>query len=813
MPKGVDAVMRNTYVDDLVISFHSEKEAETVAQEAILINAAGGFKLRNFVSNSKDLQKRLNGNDNPNAAIISMEKQANVDKILGMYWNSEKDLKPIFHFKFCRIAPEILQCIRPPTKRELLAIVMSIYDPFGFLACITIAGKLLIQAMWKQKIQWDEHLPNHLSNSWSTWWSNFKTIKTLSIPRCYGKLLPIAQEVQLHIFVDASSTAYAAVAYLRMRQGNKVHVAFICAKSRCAPVKGMTIPRLELQAAILGCRLKTFIEQSQNFRIHRLIFWSDSQTVIMWIRSSERKYKPFVEHRIAEILTTTTSDMWRWLPSHANVADDATRATLTKCSSHRWFVGPEFLQLGEREWPDEPAQLYSPDYGSEETPVRILLSTVTGDLFKFTNYSSFLKITRIVAWTLRFISNVRSHSRQVGELTPAEVRGAEKYICRRIQHECFPSEASVLRANQPLPKSSCLHKLTPFIDEDDLIRVSGRIDAAYCLPLSARRPIILPQKHYVTRLIMQQFHARRHHQNDHLVINEMRQKYWVPSARKLLQSIKRACPICIRWTAKPAVPLMGQLPTDRLTPFVRPFSYAGVDYCGPFLVTIGRRTEKRWVALFTCMTTRAIHLEVAEDLSTDSFVICLRNFINRRGVPVRIRSDNGTNFVGAQREMRSEYKLFDFERIDQEMTKHNIEWRFNCPANPNAGGCWERLIQCVKKLLQRVLKEEAPRVETLRSALIEAENIVNSRPLTEIPVSPHDEEPLTPNHFLFGCTNSTQTPSLDERHICPRKQWKIAQNLKDRIWKRWMVEYLPQLLCRPKWTEETDPLQLDQLVI
>lgn len=258
---------------------------------------------------------------------------------------------------------------------------------------------------------------------------------------------------------------------------------------------------------------------------------------------------------------------------------------------------------------------------------------------------------------------------------------------------------------------------------------------------------------------------------------------------------------------------MGQLPIDRLTPSIRPFSYCGVDYCGPFHVAVGRRREKRWVALFTCLTTRAVHIELAENLSTDAFIICLRNFVNRRGVPIRVRSDNGTNFVGAQREMAAESRLFDFSAIEREMAKHKIEWIFNCPADPSSGGCWERLIQCTKRLLHKVLKEEAPRVETLRSVLIEIENIINSRPLTDIPVTSGEEEPLTPNHFLVGCLNSTQTPHPEEEKICLRKQWKIAMNLKDRAWKRWTIEYLPRLLRRSKWTDDVEAMKPGTLVI
>ncbi|XP_036347887.1 uncharacterized protein LOC118757238 [Rhagoletis pomonella] len=563
-----------------------------------------------------------------------------------------------------------------------------------------------------------------------------------------------------------------AVAYLRIFKGEDVDIAFVAAKSRCAPLKGMTIPRLELQAAVLGSRLQKSVVEYHDFNIHRIVLWSDSKTVLLWIRSTTREYKQFV-------------------------AVDTRGQPMTESGArNRWFKGPTFLQLPESEWPKEVTPLTSTECAAEEK--KILLLTSTTD--------------EVTSWVLRFNFNARNRIRRSGELKAFEITDSEVFVCRRVQEEVFSNELEELRSKQKVSKSSPLYQLTPFLDIGGLIKVNGRIDAAYCLPLSARRPIIMHQRNHVTSLLVSYWHKKLHHQNDCLTINQIRQKFWVPHIRAVLTSVKKRCSVCII-TAKPSAPMMGQLPVDRLTPYVRPFRYTGVDYCGPFFVTIGRRREKRWVALFTCLTVRAIHLELAEDLSTDAFIICIRNFINHRGTPVRMRSDNGTNFVGAQKLLRVEERLFDFNRIEQDCAERGIEWIFNCPANPAAGGCSERLVQCVKRLLERVLKEEAPRLETFRSTLIEAENILNSRPLTDIPISHHDQEPLTPNHFLLGCLNSTQTPSLEEEKLCTREQWRISQALKDRLWKRWTSEYLPSLICRPKWREQVKPLQPGQLVI
>lgn len=209
---------------------------------------------------------------------------------------------------------------------------------------------------------------------------------------------------------------------------------------------------------------------------------------------------------------------------------------------------------------------------------------------------------------------------------------------------------------------------------------------------------------------------------------------------------------------------------------------------------------------------RAVHVEIATDLSTDACLLCIRNFINRRGVPIRIRCDNGTNFVGADNELKTVDDFLDHSIIQSDLSKHKIEWIFNCPANPHAGGCWERLVQSIKKVLKYTLKDAAPQVETLRSLLIEAENIVNSRPLTHIPVTPEEEEPLTPNHFLLGTANSTQTPGPIDGFVY-KKQWRIAQQLKNCFWRRWIGEILPTLTRRTKWFDKVKPLEIDDLVL
>ncbi|XP_017471948.1 PREDICTED: uncharacterized protein LOC108363178 [Rhagoletis zephyria] len=385
-----------------------------------------------------------------------------------------------------------------------------------------------------------------------------------------------------------------------------------------------------------------------------------------------------------------------------------------------------------------------------------------------------------MAWLLRFIKRCRKRELKYHDygLTAEEIDAAEHLLCLRVQSEAFASELDCIELGQGVPKDSALKQLSPYLDNDGLLRVRGRIDAATVLPYNARRPIILPYGHIFTRLVVRYHHCQKKHQNHEATLSNIRRKYWIPRIRQLLRSVIAECYLCRISKAEPHAPMMGPLPEVRLEPYVRPFTYTGLDYFGPISITVGRRKEKRWVALFTCLTVRAIHLEIAHDLSTDSCIIAMRNFMNRRGVPARLRSDNGKNFIGANEEAKRFSEVFDTERVQNELSTKGVEWFFNCPANPSEGGVWERMVQCVKRVLRHSLKEVAPREHVLQSFLIEAENIVNSRPLTHLPISPDEEEPLTPNNFLIGVGNAPNTPTVnapDERIFGLRKQWRIAR--------------------------------------
>ncbi|XP_055623242.1 uncharacterized protein LOC129766680 [Toxorhynchites rutilus septentrionalis] len=350
-----------------------------------------------------------------------------------------------------------------------------------------------------------------------------------------------------------------------------------------------------------------------------------------------------------------------------------------------------------------------------------------------------------------------------------------------------------------VPKSSRIYHLPPWLDEFGILRMRSRIGLCMYTTGDAKNPIILPRDHHITTLIINHYHALYHHQNHEIVINQVRQKYHVPRIRVCYAKVRRACQKCKNDTAIPHPLIMADLPLARLSAYSRPFTHTGVDYFGPMDITVGRRTEKRWGMLATCLTVRAIQFEIVYTLSTDSCIMALRNFIARRGVPRRFYSDRGTNFIGANRKLCEIESKINQENIMKEFVSTETEWLFNPPASPHMGGSWKRLIRSVKNNLAAMKPSRKLSEEVLRNLLAEFENIVNSRPLTHVPIDDLSASALTPNHFLLGSSNGTKPlTNLDDSGVALRMSWCTSQILANQFWKRWVTDYLPEITRRTK---------------
>ena len=298
------------------------------------------------------------------------------------------------------------------------------------------------------------------------------------------------------------------------------------------------------------------------------------------------------------------------------------------------------------------------------------------------------------------------------------------------------------------------------------------------------------------------------------VLSRLQERYWVVQANALTRRVLSKCVVCRRSFGNSLTQMMADLPSDRVSPDLPPFTNTGVDFFGPFHVKQGRSLVKRYGVLFTCLFTRAVHIEMAVSLDTDAFVNALRRFIARRGQVKSMRSDNGTNFVGAERELREAIRGWNQSKISSFFLQRSVDWTFNTPAASHHGGSWERLIRSIRRILAGLLKEQTLTDDSLRTLLSEVESILNSRPLTRSSSDPNDLSCLTPNHLLL----LKDQPSLpigvfvkEDNYV--RRRWRQVQYLSDLFWKKWVREYLPFLQERQKWLFPQRNVQVGDIVL
>ena len=284
-----------------------------------------------------------------------------------------------------------------------------------------------------------------------------------------------------------------------------------------------------------------------------------------------------------------------------------------------------------------------------------------------------------------------------------------------------------------------------------------------------------------------------------MTLNSLSQKFWIVKATTAIKRVLSKCVSSRLRDAKPGSQLMAELPSSRLQAQTYPFAYTGVDYFGPLIVKQKRSNLKRYGCLFTCLTTRAVHLEMAYDMSTDGFINVLRRFMSRRGPILHLYSDNGSNFIGAERLLRESLHDWNQNQLHTFFLQKDIQWSFNPPSASHMGGAWERMIKSVRRILQALVKEKTLNDDQLQTFLLEAEAILNARPLTPVTLDVDGETPLTSNHLLRVNAAAGMPPA--PTHASDRfskQRWRNVQLLADQFWKRWSREYLRTIISRQK---------------
>ena len=431
-------------------------------------------------------------------------------------------------------------------------------------------------------------------------------------------------------------------------------------------------------------------------------------------------------------------------------------------------------------------------------------------------FSSWKRFTRVHAWVRRFMDSCRGRARQNGELKPSEIEDTEVQVIKSAQREAFPGEYLALQRRKELPKNSILLAFRPRLDEEGQMRCDSRLKYAESLSHDARFPIILPRKDQVTKFTVKYFHEEGNHASGtNQTLAVLSTRLWIISGREEIREWEKEGNECRRRKVKAAKQIMAPLPQMRLRLSLRPFAQTAVDFGESFVTIQGRsRRQKRYLCLFTCLATRAVHLEMAFGLDTDSFLNAFYRMVNQRGLPREMLSDNAANFVTAERELRELVEALDQSKIAQSTANKGVMWHLNPPLAPHFGGVHETMIKAAKWAVNAVVGNADVTDEELTTAFTGAEALLNSRPLTYQSANPEDDIPLTPNHFLIDQIGGQFAPeSVEETNLSLKKRWRRFQELVRHFWYRWLREWIPSLSNRRKWLKEERDLQSGDVVL
>ena len=805
LPEAARELQEHVYVDDIGGSKPTVAEAKQITSDMDTILEKGQFQIKCWHSNSKELDQ---------------SDGERFTDLLGHKWNKEND-------KFTFKKREIIGQFETFTKRNCLALVAQLWDPIGLVSPVTIKFRIHLQELWSSGFGWDDVLPESVQKKWRENLQIMNYLLTLEFDR---KLKPsnAIGRPELHGFSDGGELGFGAVIFLRWKlSDDSFRCVPIMIKPFVAPLRKKNIPRLELLGCLALSRMCETCQKTLDFtKIKEAdrILWVDSTTVLSWVRTPPREFRPFVSARVAEIQETVGTEDFRYIRSGSNPADALTRGIEPECLAD-WLEGPSFLKLPESDWPQFQEDAQTKDESAEEIkkekkpPSKTLRSAqnvkesnanLSSDertdnpilSHLLASCSSFSKVRRSLAYVLRFVGNARKRNVKKGAISVSELKSSENLLFKWCQVN--------------LDIASIEKKFVAKEDQGGLMRVHGRLEDIRSLPDDMRNPVVLPRNHPLVYLLLRHLHQNRGHCGYKSLMHEARRRFWIVGLRGMCKFLTRGCIVCKKLRKKPLEQLMGQIPRLRSAIGLPAFSNTAMDMFGPVHIRLNRKTLKEaQVIIFTCMTTRAIHLELVSDKSTDAFLMAFRRFACLRGHPNICWSDCGTNFVGAQSYLKDITKDWNFHKIQSVLSEElacDFKWQWNVPHASHQNGVVESLIKSVRQALNSTCKNQAFTEEQWRTFLTEINYIVNSRPLYPSSNNIWECPPVTPNDLLIGQHSAPPQPPPEDR-VNPRHLLRSTENRVREFWNCWLKYFAPNLLPRNKWFRKRENVKIGDLVL
>ncbi|XP_070144885.1 uncharacterized protein [Drosophila kikkawai] len=806
-PLASDIISNFMYVDDVLAGAHTRQSAVLAIKELRLALESAGFPLRKWTSNERRLLQAIPREHLVSADFLELE-DASTAKTLGIRWQATSDS---FFF-----VPMVISLQPAYTKREVLSQIAKLFDPAGWLSPFVIRAKIFMQEIWLRELGWDQPLPTDLVTKWQEFLKGYPTLREIRIPR-WVRFHPAAK-VQYHAFCDASQDAYGAAIFVRVETADGCCAHLLASKTRVAPGRSISIPRLELCGAVLLTELAASVICELPPKAYEIFYWTDSTIVLAWLGKPAFTWTTFVANRVAKIEQRTNESKWGHVRSEDNPADLASRGVSPQelKDSTLWWHGPAWLPLKQEQWPSEP--LVNPETEMEQRPIKCHSATVPSTVDILERFSTFDRALRVLAYVIRFAKSCKKEDIPPSSaLTSAELSDVQERLIVFTQKNEFPVEYKALSNKQQIPASSTISNLNPFLDRKGVLRASGRLQASDMLSYDEKHPIIIPARCRFAKLQALFTHRISLHGGNQLMVRLIRSKFWISKLQRLVKHTIHSCRVCVIHKKNLQRQLMGDLPRARSS-FSRPFTHTGMDFAGPFDIKsyVGRgcKITKGYVCVFVCFSTRAIHLEATSDLTTEKFLAAFSRFSARRGCPQHVYSDNGKTFVGASTSLSRDFIESTRTLILSKHSLQNLAWHFNPPGAPHMGGLWEAGVKSFKAHFYKYTAAGKYTFEELATLLAKIEACLNSRPISPMSEDPTDLVALSPGHFLIGGPLlAVSEPLIEENPISIINRWRRLKALHQQFCVRWKEEYLKELHKRNKWKFPSRDLQAGDMVV
>lgn len=786
-----DLIKNSFYMDDLLTGADTVKEAQQQIQKILTTLNAGKLPLTKWITNNPEILKDIDSKDIIETSGLLAGNSKNL-KTLGLRYFPNTD-----SFGLNIKNPENIVY----TKRGLLSAASTIFDPLGFLLPIVMKLRIMLQQLWASGQDWDSPVDEKTKNDFEQNLNNLAILQSIRVNRWIGEE---AEEIKLVGFSDASADGYAAVIYAITGTNNKR--TLVAAKGKITPLKiktkekdpQLTIPKLELEGILLLTELFKEVKNIFNNRKLQFIGYTDSMVALSWVRQETQNANAVVRRRVNKIKAIIQPNQLHHVSTKENPADAGSRGeTLIKFMENKlWFQGPDWLS--EKKLPVTEIR------GPTETELitNVILQENYNEIpDRFSNYDNMI---RVLTWCLRWKTKER------GPLAQEELEATENQLIRQQQKAGLGKDIKLDKSFE-IPNKHWLSKLSPFLDESGVLRVGGRLENA-SLEYNRKHPIILTKTMGITKMIVSKAHHHFKHAGPLLMATILGEKYWIPGVNNIIKREYRQCIKCLKLKARTAEQRMGDLPAERVNS-APIFAHTGVDLAGPFHLKASRlrtaTTIKHWVAIFICLTTKLVHLELIVDLSTKAFLEGFTRFTARRGLPETIFSDNGSNLRGADRVLKEKWETITTSSAP-ETAKRGIKWKFIPSLSPHCGGIWESAVRTFKYFLKRTNNTTNIVYDEFYTIICSIEAIMNSRPLCELP----NGSALTPAHFAIQRTLLFPPTPSDPAATQPvTKRWNQLQNILLVFWDKFRNEYLNTLQNKRKWTNEHPNLKVDDLVV